>query len=139
MRTVLLLTVLATACSKGEKPAPAKQPPATHTAAMQGEVAAKFDPANLPAPGSAPPPVTVTKELDGIWNVPLTTLQGKPAKLADFKGKEILVVNVASQCGNTPQYAVLEALQKKYEPKGFTVVGFPCNQFGQEPGSSEEI
>lgn len=75
-----------------------------------------------------------------MWDAPLTTLQGKPAKLADFKGKEILVVNVASKCGNTPQYAVLEALQKKYEPKGFTVVGFPCNQFGgQEPGSSEEI
>ncbi|NVB77984.1 MAG: glutathione peroxidase [Kofleriaceae bacterium] len=75
-----------------------------------------------------------------MWNVPLKTLKGQPAKLADFKGKALLVVNVASQCGNTPQYATLEALQKKYEAKGFTVVGFPCNQFGgQEPGTSEEI
>ena len=140
MRTVLLLTVLATACSKGEKAAPAKQPDPAEHRAMQGDTAAKFDPANLPAPGSAPPPVTVTTELDGIWNIPLKTVQGKDAKLSDFKGKEIMVVNVASQCGNTPQYAVLEALQKKYEPKGFTVVGFPCNQFGQqEPGSSQEI
>jgi glutathione peroxidase len=84
--------------------------------------------------------VTVTTELNGIWDIPLKTVQGKDAKLSDFKGKEIMVVNVASQCGNTPQYAVLEALQKKYESKGFTVVGFPCNQFGQqEPGSSQEI
>ena len=51
-----------------------------------------------------------------------------------------MIVNVASQCGNTPQYATLEALQKKYEAKGFTVIGFPCNQFGgQEPGTSQEI
>ena len=51
-----------------------------------------------------------------------------------------MLVNVASQCGNTPQYAALEALQKKYGPKGFTVIGFPCNQFGeQEPGTAEEI
>jgi glutathione peroxidase len=99
-------------------------------------MASKFDPKNLPPPGTAPDPVTVTKELDPIWDLPLKTVRGKPAKLGDFKGKEILVVNVASQCGNTPQYATLEALQKK----GFVVVGFPCNQFGgQEPGTSEEI
>jgi len=72
--------------------------------------------------------------------VPLKTLQGKDTKLADYKGKALLLVNVASQCGNTPQYATLEALQKKYEAKGFTVIGFPCNQFGgQEPGTSKDI
>src|SRR5205085_7534760 len=66
--------------------------------------------------------------------------QGKPTTLAAFKGKALLVVNVASKCGLTPQYTALEAVQKKYESKGFTVVGFPCNQFGgQEPGSAEEI
>nr|HEX4317553.1 glutathione peroxidase [Kofleriaceae bacterium] len=75
-----------------------------------------------------------------MWSVPLKTLQGKDAKLADYKGKALMIVNVASKCGNTPQYATLEALQKKYEPKGFTVLGFPCNQFGgQEPGTSKDI
>ena len=75
-----------------------------------------------------------------MWNAAIKTLRGKPTTLADYKGKALLLVNVASQCGNTPQYATLEALQKKYEAKGFTVVGFPCNQFGgQEPGTAEEI
>ena len=75
-----------------------------------------------------------------MWNVPLKTLKGEPTTLAASKGKALMLVNVASQCGNTPQYATLEALQKKYEAKGFTVIGFPCNQFGgQEPGTSEEI
>jgi glutathione peroxidase len=72
--------------------------------------------------------------------VPIKTLGGKPTTLAAYKGKALMLVNVASQCGNTPQYATLEALQKKYGAKGFTVVGFPCNQFGgQEPGSAAEI
>jgi len=75
-----------------------------------------------------------------MWNVPLKTLKGEPTTLAAYKGKALMLVNVASKCGNTPQYTALEALQKKYEPKGFTVVGFPCNQFGkQEPGTAEEI
>ena len=75
-----------------------------------------------------------------MWNTPIHTLQGKDAKLADFKGKALMLVNVASKCGLTPQYAQLEDLQKKYAAKGFTVIGFPCNQFGgQEPGSAEEI
>ena len=85
-------------------------------------------------------PAIVTKELEPMWNVPIKTLQGEPTTLANYKGKALLVVNVASQCGLTPQYATLEELQKKYAAKGFSVVGFPCNQFGgQEPGSSEEI
>ena len=94
----------------------------------------------LPPPGTAPAPVAVSKELDPMWSASIKTLRGKPMTLAETKGKALMIVNVASQCGNTPQYAALEALQKKYEPKGFTVVGFPCNQFGaQEPGSAEEI
>jgi glutathione peroxidase len=85
-------------------------------------------------------PSASAKELSGMWNVPIKTLQGEPTKLADYKGKALLVVNVASKCGLTPQYTQLEALQKKYAAKGFTVVGFPCNQFGgQEPGTAEEI
>lgn len=75
-----------------------------------------------------------------MWTAPIKTLKGQPTTLAAYKGKALMLVNVASQCGNTPQYATLEELQKKYEPKGFTVIGFPCNQFGgQEPGSAEEI
>jgi glutathione peroxidase len=141
MRKLLFALALA-ACSKSatkdaEKPAETKS---DKEKPMQGETAKAFDPANLPKTGTAPAPVAVTSELDPIWNLPLKTLQGKDAKLADYKGKAIMIVNVASQCGNTPQYATLEALQKKYEAQGFTVLGFPCNQFGsQEPGSSEEI
>ena len=84
-------------------------------------------------------PAVAVKEL-AMWNTPLKTLQGQPTSLASYKGKALLVVNVASKCGMTPQYTQLEALQKVYGPKGFTVVGFPCNQFGgQEPGSPEQI
>jgi len=98
------------------------------------------DPASLPPAGTAPAPVTVGKELDPIWSTPIKTLKGQPTTLAAYKGKALLLVNVASKCGNTPQYSTLEALQKKYEAKGFTVVGFPSNQFmGQEPGTAEEI
>ncbi|HEX2687937.1 MAG TPA: glutathione peroxidase [Kofleriaceae bacterium] len=75
-----------------------------------------------------------------MWTTPLKTLSGEPTTLAAYKGKALMLVNVASKCGNTPQYSMLEALQKKYESKGFTIVGFPCNQFGgQEPGTAEEI
>lgn len=70
----------------------------------------------------------------------LTTIDGEPTTLADFGDKTLLVVNVASKCGNTPQYTQLEELQKRYADRGFTVIGFPSNQFlGQEPGSEEEI
>jgi glutathione peroxidase len=74
------------------------------------------------------------------YNAPVTLLDGSEASLHDFEGQVLLVVNVASKCGLTPQYAGLEALQKKYADQGFTVLGFPCNQFaGQEPGTAEEI
>ncbi|KJK55814.1 glutathione peroxidase [Saccharothrix sp. ST-888] len=75
-----------------------------------------------------------------LYDIPLNTLTGQPASLADHKGKALLLVNVASKCGLTPQYAGLEQLQQRYAERGFTVLGFPCNQFmGQEPGSAEEI
>ena len=68
------------------------------------------------------------------------TLSGEDKALADFKGKVLLIVNVASKCGFTPQYEGLEALRKRYAPNGFEVLGFPCNQFGaQEPGDAAEI
>jgi glutathione peroxidase len=102
---------------------------------MSAEMAA----AHLPPPATAPAADPVSND-DPMWSAPIKTLRGKPMTLGDFKGKALLLVNVASQCGNTPQYAALEALQKKYEAKGFSVVGFPCNQFGgQEPGTAEEI
>src|ERR1700676_2293893 len=75
-----------------------------------------------------------------IYDIPLHTLDGQPSSLAPYAGKTVLVVNVASKCGLTPQYERLEQLQKTYADRGFTVVGFPCNQFGgQEPGTAEEI
>jgi glutathione peroxidase len=133
MRTLALLAICA-ACSKSDAPKQTQPHP------EMGETAKSFDPKNLPAAGTAPTAVPVTHELDALWSTPIHTLKGQPTTLASYKGKALMLVNVASQCGNTPQYATLEALQKKYEPKGFTVVGFPCNQFGgQEPGSAEEI
>jgi glutathione peroxidase len=75
-----------------------------------------------------------------IYDVPVNTLDGEPASLADYKGKTVLVVNVASKCGLTPQYEGLERIHEQFADKGFAVLGFPCNQFGgQEPGSPEEI
>ncbi|MFI8168045.1 glutathione peroxidase [Streptomyces sp. NPDC086081] len=73
-------------------------------------------------------------------DVEIGSLQGGPADLSQYAGTVVLVVNVASKCGLTPQYAGLEKLQERYAGRGFTVLGVPCNQFlGQEPGSSEEI
>jgi len=75
-----------------------------------------------------------------LYDIPLTTIDGKPASLADHKGEVMLVVNVASKCGFTPQYTALEKLYETYSDRGFAVLGFPCNQFlFQEKGSDEEI
>ncbi len=75
-----------------------------------------------------------------IYDAPVATLKGEPASLADQRGKALLIVNVASKCGLTPQYAGLEELHERYADRGFSVLGFPCNQFfGQEPGTNEEI
>jgi glutathione peroxidase len=76
----------------------------------------------------------------GIHEIPLKTLDGHDSSLGEFAGKALLVVNVASKCGLTPQYSGLERLQERFGEQGFSVVGFPCNQFaGQEPGSADEI
>jgi glutathione peroxidase len=75
-----------------------------------------------------------------IYDQKISTLEGQPADLSEYKGKALLMVNVASKCGLTPQYEGLESLHETYGPRGFEVLGFPCNQFmGQEPGSAEEI
>jgi glutathione peroxidase len=119
----LALLLATAACSKANEAQPQAKP---------------VTPAALPASNatiSPPKDMPVT-----MWTTPLKTLQGQPTTLAAFQGKALLLVNVASKCGLTPQYSQLEELQKKYAAKGFTVVGFPCNQFaGQEPGSPEEI
>jgi glutathione peroxidase len=75
-----------------------------------------------------------------ITAIPVTAADGSPTDLSAYQGKVLLVVNVASKCGFTPQYEGLEALHRRYSGKGFEVLGFPCNQFGaQEPGNAEEI
>ena len=75
-----------------------------------------------------------------VHDFKVKTIDGKEASLADYRGKTLLIVNTASECGYTPQYAGLEALYEKYKEKGFTVLGFPSNDFGaQEPGSNAEI
>jgi glutathione peroxidase len=75
-----------------------------------------------------------------LYDIPVKTLSGEDSSLGALAGKTLLVVNVASKCGLTPQYAALEALHERLAGRGFSVVGFPCNQFmGQEPGTAEEI
>jgi len=75
-----------------------------------------------------------------LYDIPLKDIDGKDTSLKAYKGKVLLIVNVASKCGLTPQYSALEELQKKYQAKGFTVLGFPCNDFAsQEPGTPEQI
>ncbi len=75
-----------------------------------------------------------------VYDFTAQTLDGSPAPLSDFRGQVLLIVNTASKCGFTPQYAGLEELWRTYKDRGFAVVGFPCNQFGaQEPGDAAEI
>lgn len=78
--------------------------------------------------------------MSSIYDIPIKSLAGEETTLAEHKGKALLLVNVASRCGLTPQYSGLEKLHEEYADRGFTVLGFPCNQFGgQEPGTAEEI
>ena len=135
MRTLpaVLLGLALAACGKSE-------PAARAAPVTKGSAAPAGDPASLPPAGVAPPPVAAPASLGAMWQAPINTLQGKPTSLDAYKGKALLLVNVASKCGLTPQYEQLEAIARKYEPRGLTVVGFPCNQFGgQEPGSAEQI
>jgi glutathione peroxidase len=84
--------------------------------------------------------VVPTAEARSIYEVELPRLSGKPATLSEYAGQVVLAVNTASKCGNTPQYAGLQELYDRYSARGFTVLGFPSNQFfNQEPGSAEQI
>jgi glutathione peroxidase len=77
---------------------------------------------------------------NAVYRVPVRTLDGKETTLEDYRGRVLLVVNVASACGLTPQYAGLQSLYERERERGFEVLGFPCNQFGaQEPGTNDEI
>ena len=83
---------------------------------------------------------TIAARAESIYDIKLKDIDGKDTTLAAYKGKVLLIVNVASKCGFTPQYKSLEATYRKFKGKGFVVLGFPCNQFGgQEPGTNEEI
>ena len=78
--------------------------------------------------------------MSSLHDIPLRTLKGEETNLGQYKGQAVLLVNVASKCGLTPQYEGLEKLHEQYKDRGFTVIGVPCNQFGnQEPGSADEI
>lgn len=80
------------------------------------------------------------EEARSIYDIPVTTIDGTPTTLAEYRGKVLLVVNVASKCSFTPQYAGLEELYRKYRDRGLVVLGFPCNQFlWQEPGDGDAI
>src|SRR5579862_8802330 len=75
-----------------------------------------------------------------VYDFAVTAIDGTPRSMGEFRGQPLLIVNVASACGFTPQYAGLEALYRQYKGRGFVVLGFPCDQFGhQEPGSNEDI
>src|SRR5262245_5063080 len=75
-----------------------------------------------------------------LYDIEVQTIDGRRHTLADYRGQALLIVNVASQCGFTPQYAGLEALFGRYKDRGFTILGFPCDQFGhQEPGDAAQI
>jgi glutathione peroxidase len=78
--------------------------------------------------------------MTGLYDIEVKTIDGRTKKMSDYAGKALLIVNVASKCGFTPQYAGLEKLYRKYADQGLAVLGFPCNQFGhQEPGAEAEI
>lgn len=84
--------------------------------------------------------MAVSRNADQLYGITSTLLDGQPLSLSYFEGKVLLIVNTASKCGFTPQYAALEQLYRQCNARGFEVLGFPCNQFGkQEPGSSEQI
>ena len=92
---------------------------------------------------STPAPVDKTprsRHESALYAIPVATIDGDATTLQPYRGQVLLVVNVASQCGLTPQYAGLQRIYEQYGDRGFAVLGFPCNQFGQqEPGSPEEI
>src|ERR1700726_2155772 len=85
-------------------------------------------------------PMGVTGSEKSVFDYTLSTIDGQPAPLSAYKGKVVMLVNVASRCGFTPQYTALEAIYEKYKERGFVIIGIPANNFGaQEPGTNQEI
>ncbi len=145
----LLTVVLLAGCSTSSSES-AAAPKSSQTPAAKTEPAAATKVATTPAaapapnssatPAAAPAATPAAKPTESLGDFKVKTLEGDSVSLDQWKGKVVLVVNTASQCGFTPQYAGLEALHKELEPKGFAVLGFPCNEFGgQEPGDAKEI
>ena len=141
--SVIPMISLASACSKENPDASSPRSPTGDQATSQEGVVANQASTTAPvsSPTSAENPSTLPEnEMSLIFDTPVSTLDGKPSSLGAHKGKALLVVNVASKCGLTPQYSDLEKLHEEYKGRGFEVVGFPCNQFGgQEPGTAKEI
>lgn len=97
-------------------------------------------PAAEPAPAPAPPAAPATRPVNHPLDVTVTTIRGEPHDLGQYSGRVLLIVNVASRCAYTPQYAGLERLYRKYRERGLVVLAFPSNDFGhQEPGTNEQI
>jgi glutathione peroxidase len=125
--------VLLAAC--GSSP---DQVPAADAAADAAAASAVETPAASAAPAPSTPPTAT--DMSNVYRLATQSLAGKPVDLSSYQGKVTLVVNVASACGYTPQYAGLQKLHAELAPRGFAVLGFPSNEFGgQEPGSPEQI
>lgn len=91
-------------------------------------------------PQSQPPEVLMASQTSSVYDFTLDDIDGKPLSLSSFRGKVLLLVNTASFCGNTPQYADLETMYERYQARGLEILAFPANNFGrQEPGTNEEI
>jgi len=134
----LVLVAALAAEESGCKTTPKPEGQAESTAATAAAPAAN---ASANAPSSAPNANATTAAKGGsFYDLSVKKLDGSPAPLTTYKGKVALVVNVASECGYTPQYAGLETLYEEMSPKGFVILGFPSNEFGeQEPGTPEQI
>jgi glutathione peroxidase len=139
LRNSLLLTLAATLASCGAQPSSEAAPKPTATSPTAASAPASThapDNTLAPAPSREAAPAT----MNNLYALDVQTLDGKPVSLADYKGKVTLVVNVASACGYTPQYAGLQKLHAELSGRGFAVLGFPSNEFGgQEPGTADEI
>lgn len=135
MRHCLLPLFVVAACGGTPHQTPSTDPVKPVPAAAD---AAGANATNTPTPPAAAAAPAMTK--NDVYSLSTATLDGKPKNLADYRGKVTLVVNVASECGYTPQYAGLQKLHAELSGRGFAVLGFPSNEFGgQEPGSPEQI